>query len=93
MDLLLSREPPRILNRRVSDKIMLAFEQACAQNELEVAHELLCLLEAMLEHPQTHGREDRRANIESLVGAHHRLWVLRQRGRGEGVGSPALRVC
>jgi hypothetical protein len=68
-------EPPRY-TRRLSDKILIAFHQACDQRDTEVAVDLLDVLEFMINRaPLPDGRE-RRAK-DSLVAAHERLWLLR----------------
>lgn len=62
--------------RRLSDKILVAFHQACDQGDLEVAERLLHVLEMVVTRRSlTHG--NRRRNMESLVAAHERLWLLR----------------
>jgi hypothetical protein len=63
--------------RRLSDKILIAFHHACDQANIEVAGQLLDLLEFMIKRPvgRSDGR-DRRAK-DSLVAAHERLWLLR----------------
>ena len=63
--------------RRLSDKILIAFHQACDQSDFEVAEELLRVLEKMLTRRQVSPDHNRRKNIESLVAAHERLWLLR----------------
>ncbi|MCX7684300.1 MAG: hypothetical protein N2Z67_03390 [Acetobacteraceae bacterium] len=63
--------------RRLSDKILIAFHQACDQRELEVAEQLLRILDEMLTRRPTTPDVNRRRNIESLVAAHERLWLLR----------------
>jgi len=63
--------------RRLSDKILIAFHQACDQSDFEVAEELLRLLERMLTRRSTVPDNNRRKNMESLVAAHERLWLLR----------------
>ena len=63
--------------RRLSDKILIAFHQACDQRELEIADQLLRILEGMLTRRPTAPDANRRRNIESLVAAHERLWLLR----------------
>jgi hypothetical protein len=63
--------------RRLSDKILLAFHQACDQRDFEVADRLLRVLEMMLSRPGVTSGGDRRRNTESLVAAHTRLWLLR----------------
>ncbi len=61
--------------RRLSDKILIAIHAACDQRELDVAAQLLKVLEMMFERQR--GPGDRRRNTESLVAAHIRIWQLR----------------
>lgn len=68
--------PPR-QGRRLSDKILVAFHQACDQSDFEVADQLLRLLEMMLTRRTVAPDANRRRNIETLVAAHERLWHLR----------------
>lgn len=63
--------------RRLSDKILIAFHQACDQGDFEVAEELLRVLELMLTRRPMVADANRRKNMESLVAAHERLWLLR----------------
>lgn len=63
--------------RRLSDKILIAFHQACDQGDYEVAQELLRILEKMISRRPTSPDTNRRKNMESLVAAHERLWLLR----------------
>jgi hypothetical protein len=63
--------------RRLSDKILIAFHQACDQGDFEVAEELLRVLELMLTRRPVVTDANRRKNMESLVAAHERLWLLR----------------
>jgi len=63
--------------RRLSDKILIAFHHACDQGDFEVADELLQILEMMLTRRPMTPDVNRRKNIESLVAAHERLWLLR----------------
>jgi hypothetical protein len=70
-----ARRGPR--RRRLSDKLLVAFHQACDHGELEVASELLRILETVIARPAPHVMRDRRQVVESLVAAHHRLWELR----------------
>ena len=74
--------PDRLFHRRLSDKLLIAFDQACAIGELMVAHELLCSLEGLFSRPNRHAEQDRRKNLESLVEAHERLWMLRRKAAG-----------
>jgi hypothetical protein len=68
--------PPRH-TRRLSDKILIAFHHACDQGDYEVAEELLRILEMMLTRRPVSPDVNRRKNMESLVAAHERLWLLR----------------
>jgi hypothetical protein len=63
--------------RRLSDKVLIAFHHACDQGEVEIAKQLLEVLEFMADRSVSlpDGR-DRRAK-ESLVAAHERLWHIR----------------
>ena len=63
--------------RRLSDKILIAFHQACDQADFEVAEQLLHILEMMLTRRPLAEDGTRRRNMESLVAAHERLWQLR----------------
>jgi hypothetical protein len=63
--------------RRLSDKILVAFHQACDQADLDVAEQLLNILEMMLTRRPLSPDAARRRNMESLVAAHERLWHLR----------------
>lgn len=63
--------------RRLSDKILIAFHHACDQGDFEVAEELLRILEMMLTRRPVPPDANRRKNMESLVAAHERLWLLR----------------
>ena len=68
-------EPPR--TRRLSDKILLAFEQACDQGNLDAAAALLQVAEDVIitGRPAPPGQDRRRA-LQSLIAAHERLWSL-----------------
>ena len=63
--------------RRLSDKILIAFHHACDQADYEVAEDLLRILETMLTRRPSTPDGNRRRNIESLVAAHERLWMLK----------------
>lgn len=63
--------------RRLSDKILVAFHQACDQADFEVAERLLAVLELMLTRRPVIPDHQRRRNMEGLVAAHERLWHLR----------------
>jgi hypothetical protein len=71
--------------RRLSDKILIAFHQACDQGDFEVAERLLNVLEMMIAAPRpSPSGSDRRRDKETLVAAHERLWQLRHPDPGEG---------
>ena len=63
--------------RRLSDKILVAFHQACDAGEYDVAENLLRTLELMLTRKPLPALIGRRRNMENLVAAHERLWQLR----------------
>ena len=68
---------PQREKRRLSDKILTAFHQACDQEDIVVAWELLQLLDAMaMQWSGDVGGQQRRRR-DNLVAAHERLWVLR----------------
>ncbi len=61
--------------RRLSDRILIAFHQACDQGDLEVAEQLLAVLEMVVTRVATD--PNRRHDSGSMVAAHERLWHLR----------------
>jgi hypothetical protein len=63
--------------RRLSDKILSAFHQACDQEDIVVAWELLHLLDAMAMQWTGDASGQQRRRRDTLVAAHERLWVLR----------------
>ena len=63
--------------RRLSDKLFVAFHQACDTAELDVAEKLLEILEKMMNKPNLIKEGNRRRNMEGLVAAFERLWYLR----------------
>lgn len=60
--------------RRLTDKLMIAFHQACDQSDFEVANALITLVEEMLRRTRN---PDQRRRVESLVPAYERLWFLK----------------
>jgi len=75
----LDQEPklPRVYNRRLSDKILIAFDQACDQGDLEAATDLLRIAETILLQRPAHAGLDRRKSLNSIVDRQERLWHLR----------------
>jgi hypothetical protein len=63
--------------RRLSDKILTAFHQACDQGDIEVAVRLLDVLEFMVSRTRNLPAGMDRRSKDSLVAAHERLWLLR----------------
>ena len=64
-------------SRRLSDKILIAFHQACDQADYDIAEQLLHILEQMLKRRPTTADANRRKSMETLVAAHERLWHLK----------------
>jgi hypothetical protein len=66
--------------RRLSDKILIAFHQACDQADFDVAECLLKVPESMIA-AQRRMRalrgSERRRDQGALIAAHERLWQLR----------------
>ena len=70
----------RHARRRLSDKILIAFHQACDQADLEVAERLLSILDTMAsaqQIPRAQRGTERRRVQANVVAAHERLWQLR----------------
>ena len=63
--------------RRLPDKVLVAFHHACDSSDLEVAEQLLRVLELILARRSPHPDGNRRRSMETLVAAHERLWHLR----------------
>jgi hypothetical protein len=70
--------------RRLSDHVMIAFHLACDQRDLEVAQQLIVILEHMLRRAPPEGRPKRLLDAQPLVAAHERLWSLRHREARDG---------
>src|SRR5271165_2188438 len=72
-------EAPTVVRytRRLLDKILSAFHQACDQVDLVVAGWLIRVLEGLLNRQTTTPTENRRRHVDSVVAAHERLWNLR----------------
>jgi hypothetical protein len=70
--------------RRLLDKVLIAFHQACDQSDLEVAGRLLPIIEFMLTPQRLGSGDNRRRSLEGLVAAHERFWTLRHPGEQDG---------
>ena len=71
--------PIRRHTRRLEDKLLVAFHHACDVADIEVARNVLQILELMLARKPAQPDPNRRRNLEGLVAAHERLWNLRHR--------------
>jgi hypothetical protein len=74
---ILSHETMPRNNRRLSDKILLAFHQACDQHNFPVALELIHILETMVSATSRSRGIDFRKSVNLVVAAHERLWHIR----------------
>jgi hypothetical protein len=63
-------------HRRLSDKILLAFHQACDQGDIEVADRLLSVLAEVVSRRSGAGGYPTEGEV--LIGAYERLWHLRR---------------
>lgn len=69
-------EPTRRVSRRVGESVLIAFNEACKRNHLELAAQLLVDYERLVTRlPITLG-PDRRLEIDGLISAHAKLWTL-----------------
>lgn len=76
-------------SRRLSDKILAAFNQACDQGRIEVAEHLLRALELALTRHGGKGRPENRTELGPVVEAYGRLEALRRAARaGSGQVAP-----
>ncbi len=66
-----------VYTRRLSDKIIHAFDQACETNALDCAELLLKALELSLTTMGGPGAVDRRVNMEPYINAFERLQALK----------------
>ena len=64
--------------RRLSDKIIDAFDMACDKNDLEVAEGLYRILETALSRYGGKNIDDRRQNVEFIRQASDRLNAMRE---------------
>lgn len=71
------RPQRRTQGRRLSDKVEVIFDDACAQGDFEIAAKLLDLLEVMLMRRPVMIGPERRKGMINLVASHEKLWQLR----------------
>lgn len=74
-----SFSPARRHTRRLEDKLLVAFHHACDVNDLEIAAQVLNVLELMLGRRPIAGDSFRRRAMESFVAAHERMWHIRHK--------------
>jgi hypothetical protein len=67
-------------SRKLSDRLLMAFHQACDQDQIDVARQLLGIYEYMVTRRDPPPDSGRRRALEALVAAHERLWNLRHGG-------------
>jgi hypothetical protein len=67
-----------LYTRRLSNKVLIAFDHACDQGDVELAEQLLHVLEMTLNRWPLTPDGTRRRNIDSLVAAHEWLWQVRR---------------
>ena len=66
--------------RRLSDVIEIAFEQACAQFDLQVAEMLVDILDVLSDRVHMASSSIELRKVTTNVAAHERLWRLRSEG-------------
>jgi hypothetical protein len=62
--------------RRLSDKLLIEFYQACEDNTPKVALRLLDELESMIRDQSRPNSVERRKLVDKLIAAHERLWHI-----------------
>jgi hypothetical protein len=65
-------------SRRLSDKILIAFDQACEQRDVAVAEHLIRALEVALTKEGGPGRTDKRQELGPVFLAYDRLKALKE---------------
>lgn len=64
---------PSRYNRRLTDKIFLAFHHACDQDDLQVATQLVSILEMLTARIPLNENANRRRDLGNLVAAYERI--------------------
>ena len=70
-------EPPM---RRLSDKVLAAFNQACDQGDVDIAEMLLRALELILTKQGGADSDDKRGELGAVMDAYSRLLTIKNRG-------------
>ena len=71
-------DPSHHLPRRLSDKLLAAFDQACEQHQVEVAELVLKAIEIILTQEAAPAERERRSHLGPVVEAFSRLKTLRE---------------
>ncbi len=70
-------DPPM---RRLSDKVLAAFNQACDQGYIDIAEMLLRTLELALTREGGANSDDKRTELGAVIEAYSRLLTLKNQG-------------
>ncbi len=66
--------------RRLSDKLLISFHQACEQEDYEIAGQLLHVLESTVSYRSSSWDAKERRTATTVVAAYERLWHARHSG-------------
>ncbi|MDB5373439.1 MAG: hypothetical protein JWP04_2081 [Belnapia sp.] len=69
--------------RRLTEKILVAFHQACDQADIEVASSLIAVVETIMRQDRSFFGPDRRRRLDNLVAAYERLWFIKHTGEDD----------
>ncbi len=79
--------------RRLSDRILIAFHQACDNRDVHTAGDLLDTLGRLIARPVLIERHDRRKIAETQADANYRLWDLkRQQSSAPSIDCPTAEL-
>jgi hypothetical protein len=65
--------------RRLSDKLLIAFHDACDKRDIPTAEDLLGVLDRYVGRPIPTEVQDRRKIVETLADANYRLWDIKRK--------------
>jgi hypothetical protein len=68
--------------RRLADKVIAAVNQACDQNEMEIAQQLVTALELILSRQGGKESEEKRKELSDIIDAFNRTIQLRRQTVG-----------
>lgn len=69
-----------VSGRRLGDKVLAAFNQACDQSDAEIAELLLRTLELLLTREGGANTEEKRADLGAVIDAYSRLLAIKSAG-------------